>query len=235
MVFSQVVKDEFFDTFDNVMIIDSIGSSEIGGGGILMAAKGQTMKGGPTVKPGQGATVLDIDTLETLKPGSKKEGVVARTGFIPLGYYNDASKTAETFVTAADGKRYALSGDSAIFEPDGTITMLGRGSQCINSGGEKIFSEEVDSAVKSHPDILDVTVIGVPDERWGASVCALVELREDAILPSLEDIQDHCRQTIAGYKVPRHLLQVTKVLRSPSGKPDYRWAKSTAMERLGLR
>lgn len=235
VVFSQVVKDEFFDTFDNVMIIDSIGSSEIGGGGILMAAKGQTMKGGPTVKPGQGATVLDIDTLEVLKPGSKKEGVVARTGFIPLGYYNDASKTAETFVTAADGKRYALSGDSAIFEPDGTITMLGRGSQCINSGGEKIFSEEVDSAVKSHPDILDVTVIGVPDERWGASVCALVELREDAILPSLEDIQDHCRQTIAGYKVPRHLLQVTKVLRSPSGKPDYRWAKSTAMERLGLR
>ena len=234
VVFSQVVKDEFFDAFHNVMIIDSIGSSEIGGGGILMAAKGQTMKGGPTVKPGQGATVLDIDTLETLKPGSKKEGVVARTGFIPLGYYNDAVKTAETFVTAADGKRYALSGDSAIFEADGTITMLGRGSQCINSGGEKIFSEEVDSAVKGHPDILDVTVIGVPDERWGAAVCALVELRESAVLPSLKDIQDHCRKTIAGYKVPRHVLQVAKVIRSPSGKPDYRWAKTTAFKQLNL-
>ena len=234
VVFSQVVKDEFFDTFHNVMIIDSIGSSEIGGGGILMASRGQTMKGGPTVKPGQGATVLDMDTLEALKPGSKKEGVVARTGFIPLGYYNDAVKTAETFVTAADGKRYALSGDSAIFEADGTITMLGRGSQCINSGGEKIFSEEVDSAVKGHPDILDVTVIGVPDERWGAAVCALVELRESAVLPSLKDIQDHCRKTIAGYKVPRHVLQVAKVIRSPSGKPDYRWAKTTAFKRLNL-
>ena len=234
MVFSQVVKDEFFDTFHNVMIIDSIGSSEIGGGGILMASRGQTMKGGPTVKPGQGATVLDMDTLEALKPGSKKEGVVARTGFIPLGYYNDAVKTAETFVTAADGKRYALSGDSAIFETDGTITMLGRGSQCINSGGEKIFSEEVDSAVKGHPDILDVTVIGVPDERWGAAVCALVELRKSAVLPSLEDIQDHCRKTIAGYKVPRHVLQVAKVIRSPSGKPDYQWAKTTAFKQLNL-
>ena len=234
VVFSQVVKDEFFDTFHNVMIIDSIGSSEIGGGGILMASKGQTMKGGPTVTPGQGATVLDMDTLEALKPGSKKEGVVARTGFIPLGYYNDSVKTAETFVTAADGKRYALSGDSAIFEADGTITMLGRGSQCINSGGEKIFSEEVDSAVKGHPDILDVTVIGVPDERWGTAVCALVELRESAVSPSLKDIQDHCRKTIAGYKVPRHVLQVAKVIRSPSGKPDYRWAKTTAFKQLNL-
>ncbi len=234
VVFSQAVKDEFFDQFNNVMIIDSIGSSEIGGGGILMAAKGQLMKGGPTVTPGQGATVLDIDTLEALKPGSEKEGVVARTGFIPLGYYKDPLKTSETFVIAADGKRYALSGDSAIFEADGTITMLGRGSQCINSGGEKIFPEEVDSAVKSHPDIFDVTVIGVPSERWGSAVCALVALRTSAPLPSLKDIQDHCRKTIAGYKVPRHLLQVDTVIRSPSGKPDYRWAKTTALKQLDL-
>ena len=234
VVFSQTVKDEFFDQFNNVMIIDSIGSSEIGGGGILMAAKGQAMKGGPTVTPGQGATVLDMDTLEVLKPGSKKQGVVARTGFIPLGYYKDPHKTAETFVIAADGKRYALSGDSAIFEADGTITMLGRGSQCINSGGEKIFPEEVDSAVKSHPDILDVTVIGVPSERWGSAVCALVALRASAPLPSLKDIQDHCRKTIAGYKVPRHLLQVDTVVRSPSGKPDYRWANTIALKQLNL-
>ncbi|MDG2048343.1 MAG: acyl-CoA synthetase [Halioglobus sp.] len=234
VVFSQTVKDEFFEQFAGVMIIDSIGSSEIGGGGILMAAKGQLMKGGPTVTPGQGATVLDIDTLEALAPGSEKEGVVARTGFIPLGYYKDPVKTSETFVIAADGKRYALSGDSAIFEADGTITMLGRGSQCINSGGEKIFPEEVDSAVKSHPDILDVTVIGVPSERWGSAVCALVALRASAPLPSLKDIQDHCRKTIAGYKVPRHLLQVDTVVRSPSGKPDYRWAKTTALKKLNL-
>ena len=112
--------------------------------------------------------------------------------------------------------------------------MLGRGSQCINSGGEKIFSEEVDSAVKGHPNILDVTVVGVPDERWGAVVCALVELRENTPLPSLKDLQDHCRETIAGYKVPRHVLQVDKVMRSPSGKPDYRWAKETALKKLNL-
>ena len=234
VVFSQTVKDAFFEQFSSVMIIDSIGSSEIGGGGILMAAKGQIMKGGPTVTPGQGATVLDMDTLEVMKPGNEKEGVVARTGFIPLGYYKDPQKTAETFVTAADGKRYALSGDSAIFEADGTITMLGRGSQCINSGGEKIFAEEVDSAVKGHSSILDVTVVGVPDERWGAVVCALVELRENTPLPSLKDLQDHCRETIAGYKVPRHVLQVDKVMRSPSGKPDYRWAKETALKKLNL-
>ena len=105
VVFSQTVKDAFFEQFSGVMIIDSIGSSEIGGGGILMAAKGQIMRGGPTVTPGQGATVLDLDTLEALQPGSEKEGVVARTGFIPLGYYKDPLKTSETFVTAADGKR----------------------------------------------------------------------------------------------------------------------------------
>jgi len=228
VVFSQSVKDLFFDYFPNLLLIDSIGSSETGGSGLLIAAKGQTMKGGPTVKPSHGATVLDPDTLIPLLPGSPVIGLVARTGFIPLGYYKDEKKTAETFVTGGDGKRYALSGDSAIFEPDGSITMLGRGSQCINSGGEKIFPEEVDSAVKSHPDVFDVTVIGVPDERWGNTVCALIQIRDGHRTPSLASIQDHCRRHIAGYKIPRQLVVVAKIQRSPAGKPDYRWAKKIA-------
>jgi acyl-CoA synthetase (AMP-forming)/AMP-acid ligase II len=138
-------------------------------------------------------------------------------------------KTAETFVTHG-GVRYAIPGDYAQVEPDGRITLLGRGSVSINSGGEKIFPEEVEAAVKSHPDVFDCTVVGVPDERWGQRVCALVQVRPGA-LPTLEDVQTHCRQKIAGYKVPREMHVVERVVRSPSGKPDYRWARDTALTR----
>ena len=234
VVFSQAMKDQFLDEFPNLMLIDSIGSSETGGGGLVMAAKGQVMKGGPTVKPGEGTTVLDPETLTPMEPGSQTLGLVARSGFIPLGYYKDEKKTAETFITGGDGKRYSVSGDLAIFEADGSVTMLGRGSQCINSGGEKIFPEEVDSAVKSHPDVFDVTVVGVPDERWGSTVCALIQLREGSEAPTLESIQVHCRKFIAGYKVPHKLVVVDEVMRSPSGKPDYRWAKKTAFDILAI-
>src|SRR5262245_41607749 len=114
-------------------------------------------------------------------------------------------------------------------EVDGRITLLGRGSVSINSGGEKIFPEEVEAAVKSHPDVFDCTVVGIPDERWGERVCALIQLREGR-LPDLSDVQDHCRQKIAGYKIPREMRIVDQIVRSPSGKPDYRWAKATALE-----
>ncbi|MBT4522695.1 MAG: acyl-CoA synthetase [Halieaceae bacterium] len=228
VVFSQSVKDQFFEYFPSLVLFDSIGSSETGGTGIVMAAKGQEMKGGPTVTPGNGAIVLDSETLLPLSPGSPVVGVVARSGYIPLGYYKDEEKTAETFIQGTNGTRYAISGDSALFEADGSITMLGRGSQCINSGGEKIFPEEVDSAVKSHPAIYDVTVTGVPDERWGSAVCALIQVRDGHSTPTLESIQDHCRQVIAGYKIPRRLVVVDEVVRSPSGKPDYRWASEMA-------
>ncbi|CAA0107084.1 3-oxocholest-4-en-26-oate--CoA ligase [BD1-7 clade bacterium] len=225
VVFSSSLKDQYLSHFPNLMILDSIGASETGGTGTLAVEKGKTgMKGGPTVKPGQGTVVLDMDTLLPLTPDSDKVGMVARAGYIPQGYYKDPKKTAETFIQANDGKRYAVPGDFAQYESDGTMTMLGRGSACINSGGEKIFPEEVESAVKSHPQVYDVTVIGVPDERWGSTVCAIIQSR--GTVPELASIQSHCRQFIAGYKVPRKLFLVEKIERAPSGKPDYRWAKA---------
>lgn len=235
VVFSQALKDQFLHHFPNLVMPDSIGSSETGGGGLVLASKGQEMKSGPTVKPTPGSVVLDPDTLIPMLPGTDKQGLVARTGYIPLGYYKDEKKTAETFIIGGDGKRYSVPGDYGILEADGSITLLGRTSQCINSGGEKIFAEEVDSAVKTHPDVYDVTVVGVPDERWGSTVCAIIQVREGHKAPTLDSIQDHCRKVIAGYKVPRKLVVVDSILRAPSGKPDYRWAKETAHQKLGIK
>jgi acyl-CoA synthetase (AMP-forming)/AMP-acid ligase II len=170
--------------------------------------------------------VLDED-LHVVAAGSDVIGKLARKGNIPLEYYKDPVKSAETFVTAPDGTRYSIPGDFAMVEADGTITILGRGSVSINSGGEKIYPEEVESAVKSHPDVYDCTVVGVPDERWGQRVVAVVQPRAGAT-PTLESVQEHCRTLIAGYKVPRTLFTVDTIQRSPSGKPDYRWAASIA-------
>ncbi len=228
-IFSPTVKDDFFEHFPNLMLTDSIGASESGGNGLIMVQPGKTeMKGGPTVQPGLGTVVLDEETLTPLEPGCGKTGKVARKGYIPLEYYKDPKKSAETFVTGPDGTRYSVPGDYAVYEADGTLTMLGRGSVSINSGGEKIFPEEVESAVKSHEAVYDCVVVGVPDERWGSRVAAVVKARE-GMEPSLESIQEHCRKKIAGYKLPRELHLVDVFERAPSGKPDYRWAKEVAM------
>jgi acyl-CoA synthetase (AMP-forming)/AMP-acid ligase II len=153
-------------------------------------------------------------------------GRLARGGYVPLGYYKDPEKTASVFVEA-DGQRWVLPGDMAMVEADGTITLLGRGSVSINSGGEKIFPEEVESALKSHPDVFDVVVVGVPDERWGERVVAVVKPRPGA-RPTADDLAAHAREHIAGYKVPKEVHLVDEVVRSPSGKADYRWARATA-------
>ncbi|MGH9027757.1 MAG: acyl-CoA synthetase [Acidimicrobiia bacterium] len=226
-VFSPSVKDQFLARFPNLVLTDSIGSSEGGANGYSIVQKGKTeMEGGPTVNPVVDSEVLD-EALEPVAPGSGAIGMVARKGNIPLEYYKDPIKTAETFVTAPDGTRYVIPGDFATVEADGTITLLGRGSVSINSGGEKIFPEEVEAAVKSHPDVYDCTVVGVPDERWGQRIAAVVQPRSGGG-PTLDAIQEHCRTRIAGYKVPRELHIVDTVVRSPSGKPDYRWAKEIA-------
>jgi 3-oxocholest-4-en-26-oate---CoA ligase len=189
--------------------------------------RGKTaMKGGPTVTAVRDSVVLD-DELRPVEPGSSVIGKVARRGNIPLEYYKDPEKSAQTFVTAPDGTRYSIPGDFATVEADGTITLLGRGSVSINSGGEKIFPEEVEAAVKSHPGVYDAIVVGVPDERWGQRVTAVVQPRDHAV-PTIEDVQAHCRTKIAGYKVPRELHLVDAVQRSPSGKPDYPWAQRVA-------
>jgi 3-oxocholest-4-en-26-oate---CoA ligase len=226
--FSPSVKDQFFVRFPSLMMIDAVGSSEGGNNGMVMVQAGQTeMKGGPTVSKIGHTVVLD-EQGKPLEPGCGVIGKIARAGDIPLEYYKDPKKTAETFVTY-DGVRYAIPGDFAMIEADGRITLLGRGSVSINSGGEKIFPEEVEAAVKSHPAVFDCTVVGVPDARWGEQVTAVVELRPGTTA-TLEDIQRHCRTKIAGYKVPRRLRTVEHIVRSPSGKPDYRWAKQVATE-----
>jgi acyl-CoA synthetase (AMP-forming)/AMP-acid ligase II len=209
-----------------LVLTDAIGSSEGGANGIIIVEKGKTaMRGGPTVAPVEGTVVLD-DQLRPVEPGSQVVGRVARSGDIPLGYYDDPVKTAETFVEV-DGTRYVIPGDMAMVEADGSVTLLGRGSQSINSGGEKIFPEEVEAAVKSHPAVYDAVVVGVPDERWGQRVAAIVQAR-DGMTPDLASVQQHCRATIAGYKVPRELHLVERMQRSPSGKADYPWAKRVA-------
>ena len=227
-VFSPAVKDQFLDRFPDLIITDSIGATESGFNGLITVTKDNTaMKaGGPTVTPGKDTVVLDED-LNVLEPGTGVVGKVARGGNIPLGYYKDPVKTAETWVTAADGQRYAMPGDFATFEADGTITLLGRGSVCINTGGEKVYPEEVEQALKAHPAVFDAVVVGVSDERWGQKVAAIVQLRPDH--PArLEDLDQHCRTYVAGYKVPRELHLVDEIVRSPSGKPDYVWAKKLA-------
>jgi len=224
--FSPSVKDQFFERFPSLMMIDAVGSSEGGNNGMVMVQAGATaMKGGPTVSR-IGRTVVLDEQGKPLEPGCGVIGKIARAGDIPLEYYKDPKKTAETFVTY-DGVRYAIPGDYAMIEADGRLTLLGRGSVSINSGGEKIFPEEVEAAVKSHPAVFDCTVVGVPDARWGERVVAVVEMRPGA-RATIEDIQTHCRAKIAGYKLPRSLCVVDQIVRSPSGKPDYRWAKQVA-------
>lgn len=225
-VFSPSLKDEFFRHFPNIVMTDSIGSSEGGANGVSYVSNGATaMKGGPTVKGLLDTVVLD-DNGRFVEPGSGVLGRVARRGNIPIEYYKDPAKTAETFVTV-DGVRYAIPGDFATVEADGSITLLGRGSVSINSGGEKIFPEEVESALKSHPAVFDATVVGTPDDRWGQRVTAVVQFRDGA-QAGLDELQEHCRSKIAGYKVPRQLHVVDSIQRSPSGKPDYQWAKKVA-------
>jgi 3-oxocholest-4-en-26-oate---CoA ligase len=226
-VFSPDVKEAFFRHFPNLVMTDAIGSSESGANGIALLKAGQTaMRGGPTVTAVRDSVVLDAD-LQPMKPGTGVLGRLARSGNIPLGYYNDPEKTAEVFVETG-GTRYVMTGDLALLEGDGMISLLGRGSVSINTGGEKVFPEEVEAAVKSHPDVYDATIVGVPDPRWGQRVAAVVEPRPGRH-PDIASIQAHCRTRIAGYKLPRELHIVEVLVRSPAGKPDYRWALEVAL------
>jgi acyl-CoA synthetase (AMP-forming)/AMP-acid ligase II len=221
-LFSAPVKDHFFTRLPDILITDAIGSSEGGNNGLTVISKDNTaMRSGPTVHV-LGRTVVLDENLVPVEPGSGVIGKIARSGDIPLGYYNDPVKTAEVFINV-DGTRYVMPGDFATVEADGSVTLLGRGSVVINSGGEKIFPEEVESIVRSHPEVMDAIVVGAPDERWGETVAAIVQPRPGRA-PGLKDIQEHCRPHIAGYKLPRLLHTVEVIQRSPSGKPDYRWA-----------
>lgn len=226
--FSISIKREFLKYLPQLIILDGVGASESGSTGMTSVTAKDTehlvsKSGGLTVKPVANSVVLD-ESLAVIAAGDDRVGKLARTGNIPLGYYKDPKKSAEVFVFAADGKRYAMPGDYAKMEPDGSITLLGRGSACINSGGMKIYPEEVEQAVKAHADVFDAIVVGVKDEQWGETVAVALQTRPKRDL-TLSALQAHCREHLAGYKIPRLLKIVPDVVRSPSGKPDYRWAR----------
>ena len=229
-IFSPTLKDRYAQKLPNAVISDSVGSSESGMTGMGVHERGMAERdvGGPRVTPTATTAILD-DNHYPLKVSDTSVGWMAKTGFVPLAYYKDEEKSEKTFVTAADGKRYVILGDMARYNGDGSMTMLGRGSQCINSGGEKIYPEEVEMALKAHPDVFDCLVTATPDERFGSCVTALVQLREGAGAPQEQSLHRACETHIARYKLPRRVYYVDAIKRSPSGKADYTWASDEAM------
>ncbi|HKY74944.1 MAG TPA: acyl-CoA synthetase, partial [Acidimicrobiia bacterium] len=169
------------------------------------------------------------DDNRPLEPGSGRVGRLIARGHVPLGYYKDPEKTAATFIEV-EGDRWVITGDMATVLGDGTVELLGRGSVCINTGGEKVYPDEVEAALKSHPEVADAMVVGVPDERFGERVVALVVVRGDEV-PA--DLDEHVRRQVAGYKAPRQVFPVEAVERFPSGKPDYAWARELASSLAG--
>ncbi|MFD3501852.1 acyl-CoA synthetase [Streptomyces sp. NPDC058678] len=227
-IMSDTVRRQFQALVPNVMLLNNFGSSESGFNGTATEDSGPER--GFRVRVNSRTQVVDPATREPVAVG--EVGRVAQCGHVPLGYYNDPRKTAETFFEK-DGERWVLLGDMATVDEEGVVTVLGRGSQCINTGGEKVYPEEVEQALKSHPDVYDALVAGVPDAKWGHHVAAVVQVRRGAAQPSLEDLQTHCRSRLAGYKIPRRLVIAETLRRSPSGKADYRWAREVATSAEG--
>ena len=228
-VLSPTVKDALLARLPGCMVVDGFGASETGGQGQMVAVP-RAAGTNPRFTMDPATTVLD-DELRPVAPGSGIVGRLARRGRIPLGYHKDPERTAATF-PVVDGVRWSVPGALATVEEDGTVTVLGRGSVSINTGGEKVHPEEVEASLKAHPSVFDAVVVGVPDERWGQRVAAVVQLRPGAAVPSVDDVAGHVRRSLAGYKVPRSVVVVDEVVRSPAGKADYRWALETATASL---
>ncbi len=231
-ILTPALKQAFLEKIPHTMIIDGFGASETGGHGTQISMAGTKATTG-TFRMNEETTVLKDDLSEPLTPGADESGWLARRGHVPLGYFKDAEKTARTFPVIG-GVRYAVPGDHAKLAADGTIVVLGRGSVSINSGGEKIYPEEVEQALKHHPSVYDAVVVGTPSERFGQQVTAVVQARAGEVPPENELI-DFCAHHVARYKLPKAIVFVDEIVRSPSGKADYRWAVKTALEHLGLK
>ena len=226
-LFSPSVKEQYLALLPNVVITDAVGASETGFTGLGYVSAANKKAEGPTVTPGPATIVID----ENNRPvGPGEIGRIARGGHIPLGYYKDPVKTAALFAEV-DGVRYSVPGDWARVEEDGSFTLLGRGNTCVNTGGEKVFPEEVEGALKSFDGVFDALVLGVPDERLGQRVAALVQPRDGHDL-DLAALEAHLRTLIAGYKVPRSVWLVDRIGRTPAGKADYTWARKYAEGRM---
>jgi acyl-CoA synthetase (AMP-forming)/AMP-acid ligase II len=224
-ILTAALKQELLEHLPQIRINDSLGSSESGGQALQVTQRGARVTTGDfEIVPG--SLVLREDLSGPVAPGSGEIGWLARRGIVPLGYYRDPEKTQRTF-PIVEGVRYSVPGDRAMLEADGKLRLLGRDSVTINTGGEKVFAEEVEHALKHHPAVLDAVVVGTPHERFGQQVTALVALRpgeardEQALLAV-------ARTHIAAYKLPRRFVFLDRIVRAPSGKADYRWARETA-------
>lgn len=223
---------------EGVMVIENIGASEAG----LQAMSFDTRSGYaglPAYQLRDNTVLLNAEKTGRLDPAQARPGPegdvgwVATFGHIPLGYLGDPDKTRATF-PVINGVRYCVGGDRACYAEDGRVLFLGRESSCINTGGEKVYVEEVERILKSHPAIYDALVVGVPDPRWGQRVTAVVALRPGHEPPSLDELRAHCAAHLAGYKIPRSVVVAPAIQRSPSGKPDYAWARSFAQAQLAV-
>jgi acyl-CoA synthetase (AMP-forming)/AMP-acid ligase II len=223
---SPTVRERILAALPHLMLLDAVGASESGAQMSTASTAGAETQAA-TFTPQSDTAVVSADLDRVLRPGEGK-GWLARRDLIPLGYLGDQAKTAKTFPTI-DGVRWSVPGDRADVLSDGRIQLLGRDSVTINSGGEKIFVEEVERAIAAHPSVYDVVVVGRPSERWGSEVVAVVQLAEGAEA-SDEDLVEVCRTSIARYKIPKAFIRTPKVVRSPAGKADYRWAKEVATE-----
>jgi fatty-acyl-CoA synthase len=228
-ILSATLKREFLELLPGVRILDALGSSESGAQASKVTQSADEATTGD-FEPGPDNTVLREDLCGEVAPGSGERGWLARRGHVPLGYYRDPEKSARTF-PVVNGVRYAVPGDRATLEADGRIRLLGRDSVTINTGGEKVFAEEVEHALKHHPAVYDAVVVGTPHERWGQQVTALVRLR-DGRAASEAELRGAAGEHVADFKVPRRVLFVDEIVRSPSGKPDYRWAREAALALL---
>lgn len=235
-VFSATIKDTILEFLPNLFLIDAVGSSETGATGVNIHTKDGKLKdsgGGPKFTKPEFSEILNLDTKEIIPPSDTQTiGYLARKGHVPLAYYKDEEKSKKTFIEV-NGERYSIPGDMAKYEADGQMTLLGRGSVSINSGGEKIFPEEVEMALKAHPNIFDCLVVGVKDDRWGQKVVAVIQRRED-IEMSLEEIKEVASKYIASYKMPKAIVFSELIERAPSGKPNYQWAQKYANSELRI-
>jgi acyl-CoA synthetase (AMP-forming)/AMP-acid ligase II len=218
---SSTLKERFLDHVPHAVVLDAVGSSETGAQMGHTSTKGAAATG--TFQPGPETSVVDASLTHELAPGSPETGWLAQRGHVPLGYLGDATKTAATF-PVIDGTRFAVPGDRAIWRADGVIELLGRDSVTINSGGEKIFAEEVEQALAHHPAVYDVIVVGRPSDQWGSEVVAVVQLAEGATVTD-EELLIEAERHIARYKLPKAFVYREKLVRSPAGKADYRWAR----------
>lgn len=229
VMWSAAAKAELLE-FTDATLVDTLGSSEGVGFASSVARRSGSTTTTASFTLGEHARVFTEDGRE-VEPGSGVRGLLAVGGSIPVGYYKDPDKSAETFRSFA-GRTWSVPGDWATVELDGTIRLLGRGSVCINTAGEKVYPEEVEEVLKLHDGVVDCNVVGLPDEKWGQAVTAVVEAT-GANRPSAEDLVSHCRGRLAGYKCPKRVVFVEALRRGPNGKPDYRWALETASAAVG--